>query len=220
VQQPWRLIVFDCDGTLVDSQAVIVACVQAAFAREGLSPPLAQAVRQIVGLSLVQAMLQLMPEPELAGAERLAATYKEAFFEHRRRPDHDEPLFPGVVEVLTSLRERGCLLGIATGKAMRGLRHVLDHHGIEHYFTTLQTADHHPSKPHPAMLEAAMRDTGLTAAETALVGDTTFDIEMARAAGATAIGVTWGNHSPAILRRAGATHMLARLPELLTLRAA
>jgi phosphoglycolate phosphatase len=214
------LIVFDCDGTLVDSQAVIVACVQAAFTRDGLSPPLPQAVRQIVGLSLVEAMLQLMPEPDVAGAERLAAAYKEAFVEHRRRPDFEEPLFPGVVEVLTGLRQRGCVLGIATGKAMRGLRHVLEHHGLEPYFATLQTADHHPSKPHPAMLEAAMRETGMTPDETALVGDTTFDIDMAHAAGATAIGVTWGNHSPSILRRAGARHMLTRMPELLALRTA
>ncbi len=214
---PIRLVVFDCDGTLVDSQAVIVACMRQAFERQGLEPPEAQAVRRVVGLSLTTAVLQLMPEPDTETAELLADGYRAAFLDRRGRADHDEPLFPGAVGVLHSLEARGLLLGIATGKAMRGLRHVLARHGIESYFTTLQTADLHPSKPHPAMLEAAMRETGAAPEEAMLVGDTTFDVLMAKAAGAVPVGVAWGNHPEAELRAAGARHMLARFDQLLDL---
>lgn len=214
---PCRLVVFDCDGTLVDSQAVIVACVRDAFAAVGLEPPPPQAVRRIVGLSLVPAMLRLMPEPDLGAAERLAGRYREAFLARRARPDYDEPLFPGAREALEAIAARGLLLGVATGKAMRGLRHILAHHGLERLFVTLQTADLHPSKPHPAMLEAAMRETGCAPRETFLVGDTTFDVEMARAAGAVGVGVAWGNHPPDELRAVGAEHMLESFDQLLDL---
>jgi phosphoglycolate phosphatase len=214
---PIRLVVFDCDGTLVDSQAVIVACMRQAFERQGREPPEARAVQRVVGLSLTTAVLQLMPVPDTQAAERLADGYRAAFLDRRCRPDHDEPLFPGTIELLQALEARGLLMGVATGKAMRGLRHVLARHGIERYFITLQTADLHPSKPHPAMLEAAMRETGAAPEETMLVGDTTFDVLMAKAAGAVPVGVAWGNHPEAELRAAGARHMLARFDQLLDL---
>jgi phosphoglycolate phosphatase len=209
-----RLIVFDCDGTLVDSQAGIVVCAQAAFAAEGLPPPTAEAVRRIVGLSLVEAMVELMAVPSEATGVRLAERYKEAFLEHRSRPEFHEPLFPGTRELLDSLLERGFLLGVATGKAMRGLRSVLELHGLERYFTTLQTADLHPSKPHPAMLRAAMSATGIGPDATMLIGDTTFDILMARAAKALPVGVSWGNHPAHELTAAGAVAVLDRFDEL------
>jgi len=212
-----RLVVFDCDGTLVDSQAVIVGCMRQAFEAQGLEPPPAQAVRRVVGLSLVTAVLELMPEPDTALAERLADGYRAAFLTRRDQPDYDEPLFPGAVQLLDALAGRGLLMGVATGKAMRGLHHVLARHRLEHYFVTLQTADLHPSKPHPAMLEAAMRETGARPEETMLVGDTTFDVLMAKAAGAVPVGVVWGNHPESELRAAGARHMLARFDELLEL---
>ncbi|MGD9512404.1 MAG: HAD-IA family hydrolase [Geminicoccaceae bacterium] len=209
-----RLLVFDVDGTLVDSQATIVACVQAAFRAEGLVPPRAEAIRRIVGLSLVEAVLALMDEPDPAAAPRLAEHYKAAFLEHRARPDFQEPLFPGARAILDDLLERGFVLGIATGKAMRGLRFVLERHGLERHFTTLQTADLHPSKPHPAMLLAAMQESGISAAETMLIGDTTYDILMARAVGAMPVGVAWGNHAAEELAEAGAAVVLRRYDEL------
>ena len=212
-----RLVIFDCDGTLVDSQAVIVACVQGAFAAERLEPPPGQAIRRIVGLSLTEAMLRLLPQPDVPLAERLGEAYKAAFVAHRARPDHDEPLFPGAREVLDSLDARGIPTGVATGKAMRGLRFVLARHDLAPYFATLQTADLHPSKPHPAMLEAAMREVGATPAETLLVGDTTFDVLMARAAGAVPVGVAWGNHPAEELREAGAVLVLREFGELMEL---
>lgn len=209
-----RLVVFDLDGTLVDSAATIVACVQDAFAAERLEVPSAAAVRGIVGLSLLEACTRLMDRPDLATAQRLADGYRTAFLRYRQRPEYDEPLFPAALEALEAVAARGLLMGVATGKAMRGLRHALDHHRIGHYFTTLQTADLHPSKPHPAMLEAAMREAGAAPAETVLVGDTTFDMEMALAAGARPIGVAWGNHAAADLRTAGAPVVLERFGEL------
>ena len=125
-----------------------------------------------------------------------------------------EPLFPGARELLDELQARDLVLGIATGKAMRGLRAVLEHHGLERHFATLQTADLHPSKPHPAMLQAAMTEPGVASTATMLIGDTTYDILMARAADAVPIGVGWGNHPSAELVEAGAARVLQRFDEL------
>ncbi len=212
-----RLVVFDCDGTLVDSQRLIVDCVQEAFAGEGLAVPTAEAIRRIVGLSLVEAVDRLMDGADPAHAAVVAERYKDVFIRRRLAGPVDEPLFPGARELLENLQKRGLLLGIATGKAMRGLRHVLAAHRLEAHFVTLQTADRHPSKPHPAMLEAAMAETGARSEETVLVGDTTFDIEMARAAGALPVGVAWGNHPADELRAAGAKDVLDRFDRLLDL---
>lgn len=209
-----RLVVFDCDGTLVDSQRLIVDCLQEAFAGEGLAIPAPESIRRIVGLSLVEAVDRLMGGADPAWAAVVAARYKDVFMRRRLAGPVDEPLFPGARELLDELQGRGLLLGIATGKAMRGLRHVLASHRLENRFVTLQTADHHPSKPHPAMLRAAMAEAGARSAETVLVGDTTFDIAMARAAGALPVGVAWGNHPPDELHAAGAVAVLERFAEL------
>jgi phosphoglycolate phosphatase len=210
-----QLIVFDCDGTLVDSQAVIVACAEDAFAAVGLIAPSPERIRHIVGLSLEPAMRTLLgrDDPELS--RKIAAAYREAFFARRAMPDHDEPLFPGVVETLAALRDRGAVMGVATGKTMRGLVQILETHGIAHYFETLQTADLHPSKPHPAMMEAAMRETGYAPDATWIIGDTTFDIEMGRLAGCRGIGVAYGNHQPEALTEAGALHIVERIDGVL-----
>ena len=212
-----QLIVFDCDGTLVDSQAVIVACAQDAFAAVGLVAPSAERIRHIVGVSLEPAMRMLLDRDDPDLGRRIAEAYREAFFARRAMPDHDEPLFQGVVETLDALAARGAVMGVATGKTMRGLVHILERHALERYFVTLQTADLHPSKPHPAMLEAAMRETGATADATWIIGDTTWDIEMGRLAGCRSIGVSYGNHAPDILRTAGAAHVIDRLNDLLDL---
>ncbi len=212
-----RLAVFDCDGTLVDSQANICRAMEAAFAGAGLAPPPREAIRRIVGLSLVEAVAALLPEADAALHRTLALDYKHAF--QRLRADgglDDESLFDGIGEVLATLAERGWVLGVATGKSDRGLAHVLEHHGITDLFATLQTADRHPSKPDPAMLLAAIEETGAT--ETAMIGDTAFDMAMAKAAGARAIGVAWGYHDVADLVRGGAevvADRAAALPGLL-----
>jgi phosphoglycolate phosphatase len=209
-----KLIVFDCDGTLVDSQATIVTCAQAAFQAAGLAVPSAEAIRRIVGLSLVEAMHELLPEAGPATAARVAEHYREAFIAHRAGPDFHEPLFPGARELLDDLLARDYVLGVATGKAMRGLLAVLEHHDLSSHFVTLQTADLHPSKPHPAMLLAAMAETGIPASSSILLGDTSYDMLMAMAAGVLPVGVSWGNHPVEELRAAGAAHVLATFDEL------
>jgi phosphoglycolate phosphatase len=126
-----------------------------------------------------------------------------------------EPLFPRTREVLGMLDRNGHLLGVATGKSHSGLLEVLEHHRLTALFVSFQTADRHPSKPHPGMLEEAMRETGSAPAETLMVGDTSFDMEMARAAGARPIGVAWGYHPPEMLEAAGAELILEDFDQLL-----
>jgi phosphoglycolate phosphatase len=199
-----RLAVFDCDGTLVDSQHNICTAMEQAFGARGLPLPEQAAIRRIVGLSLVEAMAKLLPDAEPALHHAVAADYKAAFHDLRRRGAIDEPLFDGIAEALLAIRGRGWLLGVATGKSDRGLAHVIANHGMSDLFVTLQTADRHPSKPHPAMVSAAMAAVGATPRTTVVIGDTSYDMAMARSAGARALGVAWGYHPAHELRGAGA----------------
>jgi len=201
-----KLAIFDVDGTLVDSQAMIAASLTAAFRAEGLAVPERSRMMSIVGLSLVDAMTALAPDHETATAhERLAAAYKEAFWQHRAQGLHTETLFPGAEALLLTLRARGDVaLGIATGKSRRGVAHLIEKHGWEGWFATVQTSDDHPSKPHPSMVVTALAETGLPPAAAIMIGDTSFDIAMARAADVGAAGVSWGNHPAAELTAAGA----------------
>ncbi len=203
-----RLVMFDCDGTLVDSQHVIFAAMNHAFDRHGMACPDMNAVRRVVGLGLVEAIEALMPALGREAHVALAESYKNAFGELRHDPLHAEPLFPGVREALAALADAGYLLGIATGKSQRGLASTLKLHGLGDLFVTLQTADDAPSKPHPGMLENALRVTGARASDTVMIGDTVFDIHMARNAGVHALGVSWGYHAPEELTEAGARHVL------------
>ncbi len=212
---PVRLVVFDCDGTLIDSQHMIVAAMTYAFEAHGLAILPREQVLSIVGLSLDEAVAALIPQIEAEQRRRVTESYKDAFFELRRRPDLSEPLFPGAREALEALAARDdMILGIATGKSRRGLRHALETHDLARFFSTLQTADDAPSKPHPLMLRRAMAEAGIGADATVLVGDTTYDMEMAVAAGAHALGVDWGYHSGTLLAQAGARHVLTAFPEL------
>jgi len=206
---------FDCDGTLVDSQYVIIDSMQAAFRAHGVPPPAPDAVKRIVGLSLPQAISQLHGEADSATIENLVAAYKECFLELRASPDLHEPLFADVIETLTLLEETGYVLGIATGKSRRGLSAILETHGLAKHFVTLQTADDAPSKPHPGMLERALAETGMDKDETVVIGDTVFDIEMALNAGTGAFGVAWGYHDTVELKAAGAELVLERMCDLL-----
>jgi phosphoglycolate phosphatase len=210
-----RLAVFDCDGTLVDSQANICRSMEEAFTVAGLVAPPRAAIRRIVGLSLVEAIAVLLPEADTAQHRRMAQDYKDAFFHLRTTGEMgEEPLFEGIVEVLTTLADDGWRLGVATGKSDRGLAHILAHHGLADRFVTLQTADRHPSKPDPAMLLAAIAEAGATPDATAMIGDTSFDMAMAKAAGARAVGVAWGYHTVGDLAAAGADVVADRVPAL------
>lgn len=200
-----RLAIFDVDGTLVDSGAMIAASLTSAFKAEGLPVPERDRLMSIVGLSLLDAMKALAPEQEHAEHERLAAAYKEAFWENRAKGQHMEHLFEGALDLLVRLRAReDVVLGIATGKTRRGVDHLFERLGFEDWFTTVQTSDDHPSKPHPSMIVTALAETGLDASAAIMIGDTSYDIAMARAAGVGAAGVSWGNHATDELTRAGA----------------
>lgn len=199
------LIVFDCDGTLVDSQHLIVAAMERAFQYHGLAPPGRSNVLAVVGLSLNEAVGRLVPQARDIDILAIADTYKSSFAELRRDQAHREPLFPGIREALAKLaQERDVVMGVATGKSRRGLSNVLEREGLADYFITVQTADTHPSKPHPAMLLAAIAEAGATCDRTLMIGDTTYDMAMAREAGARALGAGWGYHQPTDLWAAGA----------------
>ena len=215
-----RLIVFDCDGTLVDSQHLIIDAMRTTFESRGLPPPADDAVRHIVGLSLAEAIGELAPGIAQAERSALVEGYKQTFQAMRRQPLFHEPLFEGARATLHELGRRGHLLAVATGKSDRGIAAVLQHHVLEHLFLSLQTADRHPSKPHPSMLEAAMRETGSAPHETLMVGDTSYDVQMARAARVRPIGVGWGYHAAAALELAGADVVIDRFEQLLELAAA
>ncbi len=200
-----RLVLFDVDGTLVDSLDHIMAAMERAFSVHDLPPPPREAVREIVGLSLEEAMARLAPALSPQDHRALAAAYRQAFFDLRARGGADAPLFAGIDRVIAYLAaDPVTLLGVATGKSRRGLDRLLAAHDLARHFHTVQTADAHPSKPHPAMVLAALAETGVRPERAVMVGDTTYDMEMARAAGITPIGVAWGYHPPAALMEAGA----------------
>jgi phosphoglycolate phosphatase len=199
-----RLAVFDCDGTLVDSGSAIHAALAETFALHGLPAPAIEVSRRVIGLSLVEAMSALQPRLPASDHADLAETYKRCFRQARQDGRVEEPLYDGVVELLDWLEGEGWLLAIATGKSMRGLGHCLACHGLSKRFTSLQTGDHHPSKPHPSMVLQAMKDAGADPAMTYVIGDTAFDMAMAAAAGATGIGAAWGYHETQDLIAAGA----------------
>ena len=206
-----RLALFDVDGTLVDSQAHILAAMELAHQGGGLPLPPRDAVLSIVGLSLPVAMARLHPGAGEAEIEALVAGYKGAFGSLRAMTL--SPLYPGVRAVLQELAGRGdVVLGVATGKSRRGLDHILAAHGLEGLFATMQVADDHPSKPHPSMIRAALAETG--AVRAVMIGDTSFDMEMGRAAGVGRLGVAWGYHPRAALVAAGAQQVIDAMEAL------
>jgi phosphoglycolate phosphatase len=212
-----KLVILDCDGTLVDSQNGIFEAMVHAFSGAGLEPPSRAATLAVVGLSLPEAFARLAPECSLATRGHLAERYRTAFLELKHDPAHHEPLFDGVRAAVEAFGAReDILLGIATGKSRRGVDRLFAREEWAAHFLTVQTADDHPSKPHPAMILAAMAEAGVGPERTVMVGDTTFDVEMARAAGVGALGVAWGYHPIDELRQAGAHAIIERgehLPE-------
>lgn len=196
-------VVFDVDGTLLDSAAPILAATAAAFAALGRPAPARAEALGVVGLSLPLALARLAPDLDAGGQAALVSAYLEAFAAGRGR--HPAPLYPGARAALDALAARpGVTLAIATGKSRRGLDHVLGQYGLGGHFATLQCADDHPSKPDPAMLLAALAATGAAPGRAVMVGDTAFDIAMGRAAGVHTVGVTWGYHPAGDLAAAGA----------------
>lgn len=209
-----RLAVFDMDGTLVDSQHMIVAAMSRAFATVGLPKPEPRTVRRVVGLSLRRAIAELVPGMDGARMEDMESRYKEAFSALREAGEVAEVPFDGAVEVLDLLAGAGWVLGIATGKSSLGLAATLERFGLTGRFSTLQTADQGPGKPAPDMLHRAMDEAGVEGAATVMIGDTSFDMAMARSAGVAAIGVSWGYHESHELLDAGASRVVSSFAEL------
>ena len=199
-----RLALFDCDGTLVDGPAGVCNAMDAAFADAGLPLPDRHLVRRIVGLSLPQAIRSLAPDISEVQQAEIDTAYRSRFRASRESGALVEPLYDGIDALVEALAADGWTLGVATGKSDRGLEHCLATHGLTRHFTTLQTADRHPSKPHPAMIHAALAETGAQSEECVMIGDTAFDMAMASAAGVRALGVDWGYHTPRELFEAGA----------------
>ena len=201
-----RLVVFDVDGTLVDSQDHIHHAMSFAFKEAGLTPLPKARVLTIVGLSLPVAVAELAPEADVQTQARIVSGYKDSFM--RARLERAAPLYPGAMECLDQLAARDdLLLAVATGKSWRGLDAMITAHGLQGRFISLQTADGHPSKPHPSMLLAALAETGAEASRSVMVGDTSFDMLMARAAGVQGFGVSWGYHPVRALTDAGAAQV-------------
>lgn len=217
------LVVFDVDGTLVDSLDQIAAAMGAAFCAVARPAPPKSVVARFVGLDLSQAVAGASAAhggAELRGAVLATAVeaYRTAFKAARATQGAAAagPLYPRARETLNVLRARPeTLLGVATGKARPGLEHLLDVHDLRGVFATTQTRSEGPGKPHPGMLEACLRETGVAATRAAMVGDTTFDVEMALNAGFTPIGVAWGYHAAAELTNAGAAAVIEKFDALI-----
>jgi phosphoglycolate phosphatase len=211
-----KLVIFDCDGTLVDSQHAICAAMEYAFRSQALPVPSRADILSVVGLSLPQTFAVLAADHPLSIQAALAEHYRVGFPGRHQQPARHDPLYPGMAEVVAELGRRDdVLLGIATGKSRRGVARLLDQEGWRQHFVTIHTADDHPSKPDPSMILGALAETGLEPEAAVMVGDTTYDMEMARRAGVRAVGVGWGYHEPERLRAAGADAVVADSAQLL-----
>ncbi|WGW05254.1 HAD-IA family hydrolase [Tropicibacter oceani] len=191
-----KLVLFDVDGTLVDSQGDILASMASAFTSVGAAAPTRGDVLGIVGLSLPLAMAKLAPDQSETAQAQMVEAYKQRYFELRKSGGAEaSPLYPGMRALLERLHGQDeLLLGIATGKSRRGLDALLDSLDLRRFFVTTQVADDHPSKPHPSMILTALREAGVDAQRAVMIGDTTYDIDMAHAAQVQAIAVGWGYH--------------------------
>lgn len=209
-----KLAVWDVDGTLVDSRAVIHEACCEAFAGLGLGEPTYDEVRQVVGLGLAEALSHLSPALGGDDLARLVDLYKGAFQKRHAAPGYVEPLYEGARESLLRLKSEGWRLAMATGKSRRGVDSVMRMHGWEEVFDSTHCDDDGPGKPHPAMLRAAMAACGVRTDRTVMIGDTAHDMRMARAAGVRAQGVAWGFHTPDEVLAAGADHLARSFAEL------
>ena len=210
-----KLAVFDCDGTLVDSQHAIYQSMSVAFDQNGLSSPSRDAVRRIVGLPLPDGISLLAPDSSPEMIENLGAGYSGEWKRLRASKSLEEPLFPGTIEAIDAVSNAGWLLGVATGKSYQGLVATLSHYEILDRFVTLQTSDKVTrGKPHPDMMLAALSESGCDKANAVMIGDTTFDIDMAVNAGVRAVGVNWGYHDASELMASGAECVINEFHEL------
>ncbi|WP_281825816.1 HAD-IA family hydrolase [Jannaschia rubra] len=210
---PDFLAIFDVDGTLVDSQAIITATMTAAFQDARLDPPAPGDVLALVGISLPQMIGMLMPEADPRAQAEVTVNYRR-IYNATVTADAAPVLYPGVEDGLRRLHAAGITLGIATGKSQRGLDRLVTAQGWAPMLATLQCADHHPSKPHPSMIDRALLETATKLDRAVMIGDTTFDMTMAGAAGIAAVGVDWGYHAVDLLAAAGARTIVSNFGDV------
>ena len=187
----FELIVFDWDGTLFDSTALITRCIQAACADVGTAVPSDRDASYVIGLGLAEALQHAAPQLPRERYRELAERYRHHYFAKQA----DVVLFDGTVEMLQALKARNHLLGVATGKTRRGLDEAMRTSRLHTVFDATRTADETEGKPHPRMLLELMREFGVAAERTLMVGDTTHDLQLAANAGAASIGVSYGAHA-------------------------
>ncbi len=212
MQRDYRLLVFDWDGTVMDSAARIVACIEGTIADLGLEPRTRDEIRHIIGLSMGEAIETLYPGRDATFHQRMIEGYRHYFLVADPTPSAP---FPGAGETLAALYAAGYLLGVATGKSRRGLDQVLASTGFGDYFHATRCADEAPSKPHPGMLEQLLDELDTEPAMTLMVGDTLFDMEMAHNVGADAVAVTYGAHPRERLEAAAPLACLDDIRDLL-----
>ena len=207
-----QLILFDCDGTLTDSHGAIAHAMQKAFVEHGFNEPAHADVLAIIGLSLVAAVEKLAPETL---DEVTTTKLCESYANHYRATEHNLALYPGVIETLEELNQRGYLMGVVTGKSSRGLIRVLDVFDLHRFFPVWRTADICLSKPHPAMALECMAEMGAMVENTTVIGDSCFDIQMANAAGLRSLGVSFGVEPAHTLRAEGAVDVIDDFKDVL-----
>ena len=216
-----KLVLFDCDGTIVDSAGVIHACMELTFDDFGMARPALAHTKSVIGLTLDIAIAQMLERPLDAEIAAMTARYKEHFLAYRESGAALEPAFDGLLELIATLASRDdVILGVVTGKSRRGLASILAHHGLTEAFFATRTADDCPSKPHPAMVLECCAEAGIDPSQTFVIGDAVYDMQMAVSAGASAIGVSWGYAPVDALRAAGASHIVGDAGEIATLIAA
>ncbi len=204
------LIVFDWDGTLMDSTATIVKCIQSAARDLGLPAPSDASAAHVIGLGLAEAMQAVMPDIQPALYPRMVERYRYHFL----TKDHQLVLFPGVTEMLGDLSNEGYFLAVATGKSRVGLNRALNATGLLSIFDATRCADETFSKPHPAMLQELTRELGQDLRRTVMIGDTTHDLMMATNAGAAGVAVEFGAHPVSQLQACRPLFSAKNIPEL------
>lgn len=206
----YDLVVFDWDGTLMDSTRLIAACLQEACREAGAPAPSDSDALFVIGLNMADTLRRVAPDLDAEGRGRLAERYRHHFLAR----EHEAPLYEGVPEMLAELHGRGARLAVATGKARRGLERALDATGLRRWFEATRCADEGFAKPHPDMLLMLLDVTGVERARAVMIGDTTHDLELAANAGVDAVAVSYGAHPENLLETRPAVARCASVAEL------
>lgn len=209
----YRLVIFDWDGTLMDSAQKIANCIVRSAQDVGVEPPTIEQAKNIIGLGLGEAMQRLFPEQNELTRSKIVEAYKHNFVV---ADDTEQGLFEGVLDLLKMIEDSGALLAVATGKSRRGLDRILSELELEKQFVVTRCADETRSKPHPQMLHEILDFTAIDPAATVMIGDTSYDMEMASNAGVVPLGVSYGVHQADVLKQAGAVEVVQSVAELST----